>query len=931
MKGIRTGIRLTTKERILVHLLEWGTFADAVEVLPEMTQNGVAKAAGIDLRHFTQYARPLLDEQLVQERTAHVKGSRQRRKVYSLTGVGRMQAVRLRERLKAEPLRVRDGLAVRDATLGEVLEKTRWKVPLLQALRQAEEQGILDLAVSVAPARPSFVEMLSDVPRMPNFIGRQRELGEITSDEGPPVLVVRGIAGIGKTALAAQACDRFRGRRNLYWHAVRPWDTRLSLLAALGDFLAALGKPGLRAVVQRGNAERAPEVLREDLGGTGSFLVYDDVHEAGGEALQYFRLLAEAVAHAPGVRVLALTREKPRFYDRREVALKGVVEEIELAGLASEEVGAHLAGVPGLRVATPRSRQLFGLPLFLELVRAHGGAPSAALRDVNLFLEEEVYAKLSGPERRMLKMAALYRVPVPADALLADPDCGPDSLSSLVNQSLLRRVGESRYEVHETIRDFVRERASADELQRFGPFAVAQLRRLASEATGDRRFAACAAYLSNALQLPTSTADRVALWEELGDATRHQGDLLASLVAYREAAKTAADSETRARMHRRVAVVLLDHGEVDPAMAELEAGLRALANRRGPERGWLELGLCRVHYLRNQETEAWNRGQNALAAFRGAADSEGLAHSHFWLANVGRYATTEDHVVSIEHHLHSASEQAKLAEDLSLLANIHCAWAIHLAERGKLEEASGHLTSVESIPGAFEDVQVRRRFLEVRSFLGISRGGAAHSAARADCAELLRLSREVRDAEGEAQAKYRMALIAGLEGKPGEARPLMSEVVEERLQRRMWPGNELYWAGVYSLMAGDLGEFRRNLSVLGSAKPPPTVKDWPLYKDILEAFDCLTRGEGERAVAMLAKPLRTVEGLPKESRKTAILAAKVYLGLFVILRAQGRDAAAEEYRRRAAVLRPPGLLTDWELHARLIAEGIQNSIRTSPP
>ena len=131
MRGIGTGIRLTAKERVLLHLLEHAKHAGAVEVVPEMTQEGISEAAGIDLRHFTQYVRPLVEEGLVRERMAHVRGMRQRRKVYDLTDAGKMQAVRLRDKLKSETLRIRDGEGVREESVSQVLKEVAGKASIL--------------------------------------------------------------------------------------------------------------------------------------------------------------------------------------------------------------------------------------------------------------------------------------------------------------------------------------------------------------------------------------------------------------------------------------------------------------------------------------------------------------------------------------------------------------------------------------------------------------------------------------------------------------------------------------------------------------------------------------------------------------------------------------------------------------------------------
>src|SRR6266545_7614085 len=69
-------VRLTAKERILIHLADYAKYADVVEVTPEMGQEGIAHAAGIYVQHVRQFLDPLLKEGLVRERTAHVKGHR---------------------------------------------------------------------------------------------------------------------------------------------------------------------------------------------------------------------------------------------------------------------------------------------------------------------------------------------------------------------------------------------------------------------------------------------------------------------------------------------------------------------------------------------------------------------------------------------------------------------------------------------------------------------------------------------------------------------------------------------------------------------------------------------------------------------------------------------------------------------------------------
>src|SRR6267143_2412046 len=334
------GLRLTAKERILLHLLEFTKYADEVEVPPGMTQEGIAQAAWILVPHVTQYVRPLIREELARERTAHVLGGRRKRKVYDLTDTGRREAIRLRTALKVEPVRVRDSQGLREGTVADILQSVGGGVSILEVARRAVQSGVVDLESLAEKPAAVHVQMLSNAPRVEWFVGRQAELGAVTNPDGPRLFVVRGVAGMGKTTLASKACELLRASRNLFWHRVRPWDTPKSVLAALGDFLATMGKPGLRDVLMRGDLAQAIQVLQEDLRGSRSFLVFDDVHDASPELRPLFRILKDIVVEVPDVRALILTRRTVPFYDRRDVVLQGVVREIQLGGIDPSEIAS---------------------------------------------------------------------------------------------------------------------------------------------------------------------------------------------------------------------------------------------------------------------------------------------------------------------------------------------------------------------------------------------------------------------------------------------------------------------------------------------------------------------------------------------------------------------------------------------------------------
>ena len=138
-------VRLTAKERILLHLQHFARYADASEVPPELTQGRIVEAAGIDRRHFAQYVHPLVRDGLVRERTAHVRGVVQRRRVYVLTEEGRIRALGVRDRIRSAVVRVRDASGVREVTVAEALLEARGTMSVLDILRESIETGVVDL------------------------------------------------------------------------------------------------------------------------------------------------------------------------------------------------------------------------------------------------------------------------------------------------------------------------------------------------------------------------------------------------------------------------------------------------------------------------------------------------------------------------------------------------------------------------------------------------------------------------------------------------------------------------------------------------------------------------------------------------------------------------------------------------------------------
>lgn len=886
-----------------------------------MTQDGIAAGSWIDLPHLAQYVRPLVREGLIRERMAHVKGSRRRRKVYDLTESGRSGAIRLRERVRSEVVRVRDAQGVQEAAIKKVVEEAGGAFTALEVLRRAQEGEVVDL--TAAPAPPSaFVEMIADAPRVTTFVGRQMELRALTEDDGPRLVVVRGVAGIGKSSLAAKACELLRGAKNLFWHGVRPWDTVASLLADVARFLAALGRPGLRAVLAKAGPDQATHVFREDLPGTCSFLVFDDAHEAGANAVPFFRLLKEIVAQTKDVKAAILTRRALPFYDRRDVAVARTVHELELAGLAPEEVAALFPHAEA-EAAVEVGRQLGGHPLFFELVRTHP-SPSHALGDLRRFMEEQVFAELTDAQRAMMKLASLYRVAIPREAVFFGPSLTYDVLLSLTERSLIRDVGESRFVVHDTIRDFFVDLLTPTERHELGSFALGQLWALARRSLTEGNTIGAMGDLANGLELVTKGQDRIELLEAFGDAMEKIGDLPGALAAYQEALKLGPNPETVARLHRKAAAALEDRGDVSAAQAELDAALAALGDAFTEERAWVYACRCLVARGVYEPEEAREYGEEALRIFRTLGVARGEAQALLELGYV-EYFWPDGDAALAEQYVRSALALAERVTDPVFLANVRITVANVIGYNGQPEEALAHLAAVEATPAAMSDPHVRRSCLEIKGSVTLLLDFAA---AEPILMESLALARKLRDSATEGFGHIHLGLISYLRLRFDEARSRF-EAAARLFEARGLLGGVVwahFYASIATLLEGDLDGFQAAHTWLED--PGLSRSREALYPNIQvqRGLECLLEGDEAGVREAFSAALRS-------NRIPWALDSHRFYGY--ALRVLGREQEAREHLDRARELARTyywkGTLAIMEEEERRFVEVVRRALRSRDP
>ena len=943
-------MRLTVKERILLHLLEFTKYANAFEAPSEVTQEGVARRAGIAVPHLTQYVRPMVHEGLVHERTAHVKESPRRRKVYDLTDAGKLAAIQLREKAKAETVRIRDVAGVREATVAQVLQEAGATTSVLDVVRQHMDSGLVDLAAlaaqsPVAAQGRAFVERLADAPQLVHFVGRRAELDRLTGkSNGTRVFVVRGVAGIGKSCLAAKACQLLRGARNLFWHRVRPWDTRQSILGNLAEFLSSVGRPALQSNLARGQSSRVDDVLRQDLPGTQAFLVFDDAHEATPEVLAFFGFLRDVIATAGDAQMLVLTRRKLSFYDRRHVVLGGLVGEIDLEGLGVEEIAAFMSSGGEAPELVDLGRQLGGHPLSLELLRfaSTAGAPHRVLRDVHRFIEEEIYADLSEREREVMKTVSLYRVPVPLEVLLTGPGISHDVLLSLQGRALLRRLGDDSFEVHDTIRDFFASVLTPAEKETLGAFVASQLQRLAAEAQRSGALVKCIDCVSNALELLPAGHDDAALLETLGDALNRIGDLPAALRAYRRPLQASTAAENRARLHRKIAAMLEERGDVASAASEIEAGFEALGETLSAERGWLDLILSRIAYRLVDWDRAGNHGESALETFRSFGIVPGQAKALLVLGYIAMHSPQNAPGLA-ERYLREAVSLSESIEEIESAADIRLALAHLLSwHLGEVERGMDQIAAIERIPGAMELPHVRREFLLSRATSALE-FFADYDAAEANFRQALDEAQRIQDTTTVANAKTGLAYVAYFRGRLTEARRGFKEASAELKAQGLIVDavNNLLALAESSFLDGDIEALGQIMASLHDPELAAAVEARMIFVRLAEGYFLLAEGDREASYAALLDAIRRGEAQASASATSLTfgfvacinnLAVYAHFYSGVALRFMGLKDEGEAY-----VAKAKETLETYRLKARLemvpvlerrLTEILENAART---
>lgn len=748
-----TADQLRVEDRILLHLQGYIRFSDDYEVPRGMSQKGIGEAVWIAWSNVPRAMKKLREEGLVDERTTRVKGEFRKKKVYMLTPQGFTRAQEIREDLGRRRVTVVRAGAAKEMDFADVPEFVSFKVPYLELLRGVDDEGRLDVerAQTRWAEQVEMVDRTERAPKVHAFFGREEELEALrTMVDEHRVVVVHGIAGIGKTTLTVRLLQDLRKETNVLWMTVHHWDTLAVVLGQLADFMAETGRRQLRTLLDDRPEPTMAEAyysLEEDLRDLKGVMVIDDFHKAEEPIVDLMAMLLEILKDRDAPTVILATRYLPSFYDRRYVVIQRTVGEMALEGL---DRAAARAMLEGRGLSDQEFERIYsttqGHPLALELVMRREAADGRPFKDVMAFVREEVFEGLSEGERAVLSAMSVHRANLPREAALASAE-GPQVLDDLVDRGLVSDVGENELRLHDLVREFFSSRLSTDERARLhmeaaeawgrveSPGAlVERAHHLLRAGESEAAVATMAAAPSRVLRETGTLRDVMAILEEaskggglsppvadeadllMGDALSQMAQVDAAQAIYtRLLDRAIAEGERaqEARVLHRVGLLQLRRGL---GAESIEVQRRAIAAFEDvdDEAG---VALCRLSIA-----EAMMEQEEA----EGAVEELGLAHQSFTVVEDGTGVARaclqlasvmldREETEVARNYVQEALDNLDGAEDQALLSRAH----YYMGEADRMDELwDGAASHYEQAVELFQELGDERMAANACTYLG---------------------------------------------------------------------------------------------------------------------------------------------------------------------------------------------------------------------
>src|SRR2546430_6125997 len=363
-RGYRRKRFYSTPIRVLTHLSS--TAAHEPGTLSALTQEGIASATHSGRTTASKWLARMESTGLIAGERAHVPGHRVRKPVYRLTHEGWVEATKLRTRLQGDIVEVlAPGLNPTPMRVAEIPEIFPAYVNLTAAVSLVRG-GRLDFTRLHGIGSGAVPPVLwgDTLRRLGRMFGRSHEQQALDTWVASRVgmLIVTGIAGIGKSTVVASWLVRQRPRPYIYWFEIHEGTTSSAFLRDLAAFLARLGKRGLTNLLKERDEPESRVLARlliHELTDMPILLVLDNFHRAEADLSRFIGGPIFHLSESAGTKVLVISRTVPVSTSRRTAPSKPPPDVLPPGGL---ERGPTLSppraeGIGGDGSAHPREAE----------------------------------------------------------------------------------------------------------------------------------------------------------------------------------------------------------------------------------------------------------------------------------------------------------------------------------------------------------------------------------------------------------------------------------------------------------------------------------------------------------------------------------------------------------------------------------------------
>jgi tetratricopeptide (TPR) repeat protein len=344
---------------------------------------------------------------------------------------------------------------------------------IARLMRDELDRRSLEIPPPAEPTRP---------PEVADFVGRESELADYANQLATSHLVViTGMAGVGKTALGAELARRQRNSE-AFWLTFRQGgnDSVEALVLELARFLAVSGDEEPWRFLSREMQVRKPYPLGVKIGlglllrsfEKGDYvLCFDNFHVVSDDASfrALFEELRDRVVH---------TRLMPLKIIIMSRHTTGLVDDLgydDLHGLNSQDA-RRMVSRAGVGLSSPLFEKLHqrveGNPQFLKLFITWAKNREWGLAEVERFIEglprkravrnyllRNVYQTLEENERRVLESISVFWLPVErmsVEEILMEERVEDVmlTLDQLLNKHVVMEEEEGRLSLHTMVREF---------------------------------------------------------------------------------------------------------------------------------------------------------------------------------------------------------------------------------------------------------------------------------------------------------------------------------------------------------------------------------------------------------------------------------------------------------------------------------------------